>query len=1295
MTAEGRDPVDLFDSTEREAIDPDQPAAQAIRDPGQTASLPPGALATPEAATADTKSLPQLPTQTKTWTPQPVIPAVSAPSGAELAAAELTRDWAPRAAIPATTPDSTPNDSPSGISVELPGYEILGVLGRGGMGVVYKARQRYLDRTVALKMVLSGGHASQKELRRFCTEAQAIARLQHRNIVQIYEVGEHQGLPYFSLEYCAGGSLAGHLDGTPLPPKQAAELVELLSRAMHVAHLAGIVHRDLKPANILLASPTGDSAENAERKTATADSTKPSVSQPSRPAPAATPRTVLAGSPALVGWVPKITDFGLAKKLDDEAGPTVSGAIMGTPSYMAPEQASGRIHDICPATDVYALGAILYELVTGRPPFKGTTMFATLEQVRNLEPVAPGQLLPSLAGDLETVCLKCLNKEAARRYETAEELADDLHRFIANEAIRARPTPLWERAWKWAKRRPALAGLSAALLAVTVLGFSLVTWQWMRAEAASSDAQARAEAERIAKEKEGKARREADAKRLEAQRTTVSLLLEKGIGLCELGLYGPGLLWLVHALELTAPEADDQRDSLRRLLGGWADQLCTVQAVFPHDRRVLTLAVSPDGQVLLTGGRDGTAKLWDIATGKPLGAPLPLDRHVFAVAFSPNGKLFATAGADRKVTVWDRATRQQVVKPLIHPDSVLAVAFSPDSGRLLTGCSDNAARVWDLATGMSIGEPIAHAQSVTAVSFSANGKLLLTAGAEGDVQVRDADSGKPQPGSPWHHPAGVLALALSSDGVTALTGCNDGRARFWEVATGRQLDELPPQNSPITSVALNPKDQTVLAGTQAGAALLWDTSARKLVGTPLRHHGVLNRVVFGPDGGTVFTASSDETARQWQLPRLPVLSEPLPHPRGLWTLAFSPDSKMFATAGSDGNVRLWGATTGLQTGPILGHNGRVFTLMFHPDSTTLLAGVTNGTVCLWQAATGKQLCQPLRHPCDVVSAVFSPDGGTVLTAGTDGNARRWRTDTGKLVGEPMRHDGIIAFAVYSPDGQFILTGSFDQKARLWEASTGKPVSEPLSHDGPVVRGVFSRDGHAFLTIAGTGVRVWETAQALVRGQPLWHDDQAKAGEFSPDGLTVLTAGSDQTARLRLTATGEARGQPLAHQADIQEVRFSPDGRTALTRGGNLLRLWASDTGQPLGEAARHQGAIHLGLFSPDGRVVLTAAEDQTARLWEAATGKPLGPPLRHGNQGFLFGGFRPDGRAVLLGGVAGSARLWRVPKPLTSEIELLKLWIQICCGEELDAAGVILPLNQPTWEERFDQLRKRGALPRP
>lgn len=344
----------------------------------------------------------------------------------------------------------------------ISGYEILGILGRGGMGVVYKARHLALKRVVAFKMILAGGHADAEQVARFRAEAEAVARLQHPNIVQIHEIGERDGLPYFSLEYCEAGSLAAKLNGTPLPPKDAAAIVETLARAMDYAHKRGVIHRDLKPANVLLQTSEVGSQRSAKN---TSDL-----------------------CPLTSDFSPKITDFGLAKKLDASAH-TASGAVMGTPSYMAPEQAAGKTKEIGPAVDVYALGAILYELLTGRPPFKAATMVETLRQVLHEQPVAPRQLNRNLPRDLETICLKCLEKEARSRYTSATALASELRRLLNGEPIEARPLGRFARLARRCRRNPWQTGFFVASLLLVAGLITIFVLQAVEAKERELEAQ--------------------------------------------------------------------------------------------------------------------------------------------------------------------------------------------------------------------------------------------------------------------------------------------------------------------------------------------------------------------------------------------------------------------------------------------------------------------------------------------------------------------------------------------------------------------------------------------------------------------------------------------------------------------------------------------------------------------------------------------------------------------------------------------------------------------------------------
>jgi serine/threonine-protein kinase len=414
--------------------------------------------------------------------PAAAPPAALSAGPADLSASQLTVEHSTQPALEPTVAGrrddrsfSLANEVAATASVDqipVPGYEIVGELGRGGMGVVYKARQLGLNRWVALKLLLAGAHAGPQQAARFRAEAEAVARLQHPNIVQIHEIGATDGLPYFSLEFVDGGCLTEKIHRQPKPPREAAHLIETLARAMQYAHERGIIHRDLKPANVLLTSE----------------------------------------------GMPKIADFGLAKRLEENSSQTKSGTLLGTPSYMAPEQARGDTQKVGPGADVYALGAMLYELLTGRPPFQGATVAETVLRVERDEPMPPRRLQPQVPRDLETICLKCLQKEPQRRYASAHALAEDLRRFLADEPIQARPVPSWERLARWGARNPGVASLAGlvALLLVLVAAGSLAAAHRIGREKEAADGQREIAERNAAGEKS--AREEADRSRELAER---------------------------------------------------------------------------------------------------------------------------------------------------------------------------------------------------------------------------------------------------------------------------------------------------------------------------------------------------------------------------------------------------------------------------------------------------------------------------------------------------------------------------------------------------------------------------------------------------------------------------------------------------------------------------------------------------------------------------------------------------------------------------------------------------------
>ena len=548
-------------------------------------------------------------------------------------------------------------------AVPVPGYELLGELGRGGMGVVFRARQVKLNRVVALKMVLSGELASALELARFKAEAEAAAQLQHPNIVQLYEFGEVRSgdgalLPYFALEYINGGSLADRLDGTPRPARWAAQLIESVARAMYYAHSQGVIHRDLKPANVLLVQPQQPDAG---------------------PGSDAFPPTI-----DVAALTPKVTDFGLAKRMDGSTGQTQSGAILGTPQYMAPEQAAGKSKRVGLATDIYSLGAILYELVTGRPPFQGETPLETILQVTRDDPVPPRLLNPGVPRDLETITLKCLQKDPARRYDSAQSLADDLARFLDDQPITARPAGAVERGRAWMRRHPT----ATALMTVTAVAAATLLAVGYR-----SHVKLRAEMARTANERD------------RAHRRQVDLTIANGAHRADDGDVPLALPWYAEALSLDQTDAD--RSAVHRMRLAAALAACPpLIAAWGHGSPVTDAAFRPDGGAVVTADAAGVVRVWNPHRPEAPPRTFRFGAAVTQVAYRSDGtRLLAVSGAD--VHVWNPAAGLSGGTVLSHPKAVSRAVWSGDGSEIVTGCGDGNARVWNANTGRPTGIEVA------------------------------------------------------------------------------------------------------------------------------------------------------------------------------------------------------------------------------------------------------------------------------------------------------------------------------------------------------------------------------------------------------------------------------------------------------------------------------------------------------------------------------------------------------------------------------------------------------------
>lgn len=716
--------------------------------------------------------------------------------------------------------------------VNINGYENLEVIGEGGGGCVYKARETATGRTVAIKILLPGLRQKEVALARFKTEARTLAALSDPRLVVLYAVIETTDGPALVLEFVEN-SLAQRINGQPLPEAEAASIACEVASVLDKAHKKGIFHRDVKPSNILL---SGDGT-------------------------------------------PKLTDFGLAKQVGQPSrGATVTGQILGTPSYMPPEQARGDVNALDARADVYTLGATLYEMLTGEPPFTGPTPLAVLSKVLAIDPVSPRVLRPELNRDLETICLKCLRKEPAKRYASAEALAEDLRRFLAGEAIWARPTPAWERGWKWAKRRPLvaaliLAGPLAGLVFAVMTAVIYVVW-----------------------------RSEQEQRRQAELRLAVNDL-DQGLGLCEQGEVCRGLLWQARALQ-QAPEDDtDLRRVIRLNLVAWGCKAVQRRAVAKHDGGLHAVYVSHNGRTTLTCDTAGVACLWDADTGeqRPF-EPLRRTKQLWQGAFSPDDRCVAVCGEDETACLWD-PSNGHLLHTLRHGGTVWSVAFSPDGRTLATGSADKTACLWDVKSGEKLIELSGHGGDVAVVAFSPDGKRVLTASFDGTARLWDAATGR-QWGAVFQHRKEVFAAQFSPDGTRVVTGSYDGTARIWNAETGKPIGTPMRHDDRIHAGAavFSPDGQTVVTGSFDRTARVWDAAT----GLPrvqdpntdqpaqpvLYHQCEVHRIDFSRDGRTLLTCGSDGSVHLWDAATgQPLLREPLRLDGGIEMAVFGGDGR--------------------------------------------------------------------------------------------------------------------------------------------------------------------------------------------------------------------------------------------------------------------------------------------------------------------------------------------------------------------------------------------------------------------
>jgi WD40 repeat protein/serine/threonine protein kinase len=1119
-------------------------------------------------------------------------------------------EWFARVAPTATYPGAPLPQPGLPPGSRFAGYKIIKELGRGGMGIVYHARQLSPKREVALKVIRTDRlqdlplPAAQKWTKRFRHEAQLVASLeQHSNIVTLYEVGECDGQSFFTMQLVRGANLAQSLAAGRWSVSRgsilrSATIVMTVARAIGYAHQRGILHRDLKPANILL-----DEEEN-----------------------------------------PLVSDFGLARRLD-ESGSMMAGAIEGTAAYMSPEQA--RSEPVAPttATDVYGLGAVLYELLTGRPPFKGKNDIETLLQVTAQEPPAPRSLNPHLPRDLEVICLKCLEKEPTRRYTSAAELADDLDNWLQRRPIIARPISSAGRAWRLCQRNPLAATLASAVLLSIVVGAAASSWFGVRSSAdakAARRAQGDAEeAARVAKQQTTLAQlNEAEALRKEklqrrryyfaqmalTQRAMDNFLVAPALKLLEESKPGPG------------------QEDIRGFEWHYFDRQCHQESltIRGHAGGVWSVRYSPDGARLITGGDDGTVRVWDSSTGHELQKLIGPGGPVVNVAYSPDGKQIASGGFDNQaIRVWDSASfaEQWTAAAGGH-----GLAFSPD-GKLLATHRSEGIVFLNASNGMQTGRiPDAGIYRVC-LAYSHDGKLLASGGRDPATRkfaVKIWDVGRSKLIHICEgHSDGVQCVAFAPDDKTLASGSRDGTMRFWDVATGKETDAIAGPKGDIYDIAFSPCFMFLGNGMGFSKGMLiarchfnfpdaddfprivslhvrgWERQPQPLLG----HTGTISSLSFRPQGGQIATASMDGSVKIWQLSEV----------RDATVLVRFGGSESGLVISRDGCIVARGHSTAVDSTAV-----HVRKLLFSNGSVESRSSS--------EAIRNTQRMPPILHTSEPTRCLAMSASGGVLAITTSTAANT--------------NSAPSAIAVWD------LSNSTLRKTIPADARYLMPgAAPPLALD--------ERGTRLALVGPDDSVQVRDTST----GQIICSLPKQLGGIHSlaldPNGGQLACCQNDGTIGLWDLGTAKLRHRFSCALGNARLVVFDPDGKrlAALENSadqrqptGGLIQIWDAASGKQVVLLRGHNSWVRCAAFHPDGRRLVSGSDDRSAKIWDLETGQECVTLGRHAG-GVHAVAFTADGFGlVTIEGPIPNSRMggpvfkWGEPSQMRVEVYEARIW---------------------------------------